>query len=141
MSGEIVYFELPGNDVEATQRFWGSLFGWAFNEGNFAGYSMIDGPSPMGGTPHGDPSHHPRIFFRVDDISAATTRVRELGGTAEESVNGRTSPQCASCAHTSSHRYPERPGTTSPCSSGLPRSRISTTRDTAMRSKPSAARR
>jgi len=86
MSGEIVYFELPGNDAEATQRFWGSLFGWRFTEGNFPGYSMIDGPNPQGGTPHGDPSQHPRVFFSVDDITAATTRVRELGGTAEEPV-------------------------------------------------------
>lgn len=86
MSGEIVYFELPGNDLEATQRFWGSLFGWRFKEGNFPGYSMIDGPTPMGGTPHGDSSHYPRIFFSVDDITTATTQVRDLGGTADEPV-------------------------------------------------------
>lgn len=86
MSGEIVYFELPGHDAAATQRFWSSLFDWTFDEGNFPGYSMIDGSSPMGGTAHGDTSRHPRIFFGVEDITAATSRVRELGGTTQEPV-------------------------------------------------------
>ncbi|WP_330231714.1 VOC family protein [Nocardia sp. NBC_00508] len=86
MSGEIVYFELPGNDARATEQFWGSLFDWTFRVGNFPGYSMIHGSNPIGGTPHGDASQHPRIFFSVDDIAAATTRVRELGGSADEPV-------------------------------------------------------
>lgn len=86
MAGNITYFEVPSGDIEATQRFWGSLFGWQFRAGNFPGYSMIDGPTPLGGAPHADASRHPRIFFAVDDIDAAVTRVRELGGTAEEPV-------------------------------------------------------
>jgi predicted enzyme related to lactoylglutathione lyase len=86
MSGNVTYFEVPSSDIAATQRFWGSLFGWTFYEGNFPGYSMIQGPEPMGGAPHDDSSRHPRIFFAVDDIEAAVTRVRELGGTAEDPV-------------------------------------------------------
>jgi predicted enzyme related to lactoylglutathione lyase len=86
MSGQVTYFELPAGDIAATQRFWGSLFGWTFREGNFPGYSMIQGPEPMGGAPHDDASRHPRIFFAVDDIEAAVARVRELGGTAEAPV-------------------------------------------------------
>jgi predicted enzyme related to lactoylglutathione lyase len=87
MSGQVTYFELPSSDIEATRRFWGSLFGWTFSEGNFSGYSMIQGPDPMGGSPHDDSSRHPRIFFAVDDISSAVARVRELGGTAEDPVS------------------------------------------------------
>lgn len=86
MSGELVYFELPAKDAEATQRFWGSLFGWTFHEGNVPGYSMIDGSAPLAGSPHGDPSPHPRVFFGVDDVTTETRRVRELGGTTEEPV-------------------------------------------------------
>lgn len=86
MSGQVTYFELPSSDIAATQRFWNSLFGWTFYEGNFPGYSMIQGSEPMGGSPHDDPSRHPRIFFTVDDIEAAVARVRELGGTAEDPV-------------------------------------------------------
>jgi predicted enzyme related to lactoylglutathione lyase len=79
MSGNITYFEVPSSDIEATQRFWGSLFGWEFREGNFPGYSMIDGPTPMGGAPHEETSQRPRIFFAVDDINAAVVRcVRPL---------------------------------------------------------------
>ncbi|RJL35722.1 VOC family protein [Bailinhaonella thermotolerans] len=86
MSGQVTYFELPSGDIEATRRFWGSLFGWEFYEGNFPGYSMIKGSEPMGGAPHDDASRHPRVFFAVDDLGAAIARVRELGGTAEEPV-------------------------------------------------------
>ncbi|MEP1975969.1 VOC family protein [Hyphomonas sp.] len=86
MSGNVTYFELPGTDITATERFWGTLFSWSFKEGNFPGYSMIHGPKPMGGASHDDASRHPRIFFAVDDIEAAVAKVRELGGTAEDPV-------------------------------------------------------
>ncbi len=86
MNGEVTYFELPSTDIESTQRFYGSIFGWTFVEGNFPGYSMNQGSEPMGGSPHDDASRHPRIFFAVDDIAAAVARVRELGGTAEDPV-------------------------------------------------------
>ena len=86
MSGDIVFFDLPGKDAEATTKFWQSLFGWQFKEGNFPGYSMIHGPSPMGGFSHGDTSTFPRVYFGVDDLDAATERIRELGGTAGEAV-------------------------------------------------------
>lgn len=87
MAGNVTYFEVPSNDIAATQRFWGTLFGWEFREGNFPGYSMIDGPTPLGGAPHEDSSRHPRIYFSVDDIHAAVARVRELGGSAEDPVS------------------------------------------------------
>ena len=86
MTGNVTYFEVPSTDIEATQRFWGSLFGWTFREGNFPGYSMIDGPTPLGGAPHDDSSRQPRVYFAVDDIDAAVDRVRELGGTADDPV-------------------------------------------------------
>ena len=66
MAGNVTYFEVPSSDIEATQRFWGSLFGWRFYEGNFPGYSMIGGPTPMGGAPHEDSSRHPRHATRAD---------------------------------------------------------------------------
>lgn len=86
MNGNVTYFEVPSSDIAATERFWGSLFDWTFKAGNFPGYSMIHGPEPMGGAPHDDASRHPRIYFAVDDLAAALTRVRELGGTAQDPV-------------------------------------------------------
>ncbi|WP_306322677.1 MULTISPECIES: hypothetical protein [unclassified Streptomyces] len=47
---------------------------------------MIHGPNPMGGFPHGDTAKFPRVSFGVDDLEAATARIRELGGTAGEAV-------------------------------------------------------
>ncbi|ANI93381.1 VOC family protein [Dietzia timorensis] len=86
MTGNVTYFEVPSTDIEATEKFWGSLFGWNFREGNLPGYSMIDGPTPLGGSPHNEASKHPRIYFAVPDIDAAVARVRELGGTADNPV-------------------------------------------------------
>lgn len=86
MGAEIVFFDLPGEDIEKTAHFWESLLGWTFVAGNFPGYSMIEGSSPMGGTPHGDASTFPRVYFGVDDVDAAIGRVRGLGGTADEPV-------------------------------------------------------
>jgi predicted enzyme related to lactoylglutathione lyase len=86
VNGEIIFFDLPGKDIEKTTRFWESLFGWTFKEGNFPGYSMIEGSSPMGGTPHGDASRFPKVYFSVDDIDAAIDTVRGLGGSAGDPV-------------------------------------------------------
>ncbi|WP_100444825.1 VOC family protein [Glycomyces xiaoerkulensis] len=86
MSGNVTYFEVPGNDIAATERFWSELFGWTFYEGNFPGYSMIQGPEPMGGAPHDESSPRPRIYFAVEDLDAAVARVRKLGGTTEDPV-------------------------------------------------------
>lgn len=86
MAGNVSYFEIPSTNIDATRDFWNALFGWNFREGNFPGYSMIDGPTPLGGSPHDETSQHPRIYFAVPDIDAAVAKVRELGGTADDPV-------------------------------------------------------
>lgn len=86
MSGDIVFFDLPGKDVKKTAQFWETLFGWKFKEGNFPGYSMIEGSSPMGGTAHGDESDSLTVYFGVDDLDSAVDKVRELGGKTETPV-------------------------------------------------------
>lgn len=108
MSGEIVYFELPGHDAAATQRFWSSLFDWTFNEGNFPGYSMIDGPSPMGGTRMGT-----RRSTRGSSSASRTSRPRPTGcaNSAAPHRNPSRSPRA---------RSPTAP-TTRACSSACSR--------------------
>jgi uncharacterized protein len=48
--------------------------------------AMIEGSSPMGGSPHGDTSRFPKVYSGVDDINAATDKVRSLGGRADDPV-------------------------------------------------------
>jgi uncharacterized protein len=86
MAGEPSFFELGVADAERGRAFYGALFGWPMEPtgGGFA----ITTPAAPGGIHGGDPEASPYLFFRVDDIAAATERVRELGGTIEQSDLG-----------------------------------------------------
>jgi predicted enzyme related to lactoylglutathione lyase len=82
MTGEPSFFELGVADAERARAFYTSLFGWQMDSVR-AGFSIDAGGFP-GGLHPGDPEAAPYLFFRVDDIEAATARVRELGGRIEE---------------------------------------------------------
>ena len=45
---------------------------------------MIQAPNMAGGMHGGDPGAAPYLFFAVDDMDAALSRVRDLGGSVEE---------------------------------------------------------
>jgi predicted enzyme related to lactoylglutathione lyase len=85
VAGSIVHLEIPAADTEQSRAFWGSLFGWEFQEfpGGPTEYFVTQtgenqGVAVMGG---GD---GPRAYFDVDDISAGAAQVRELGGQADD---------------------------------------------------------
>jgi uncharacterized protein len=78
MPGEPSYVELGIPDVEAAQRFYGSLFGWVLSDAG-AGGQVETQTLPIG--IHGDdPEAHFELFFTVDDLDEAAVRVIELGG-------------------------------------------------------------
>jgi uncharacterized protein len=85
MAGEISFFELGVGDFEAARTFYGGLFGWTFEQGptEGGGYA-IQTPNVPGGVHGGDPGASPCLFFKVDDMTAALDRVRELGGTVDD---------------------------------------------------------
>lgn len=84
MSGELAFFEIGVEDADRARTFYGALFGWTFTPGpSGGGGSMIRTPNVPGGLHGGDKGAAPYVFFRVDDLDAATDRVRELGGTVE----------------------------------------------------------
>jgi predicted enzyme related to lactoylglutathione lyase len=86
MDGEVSFFELGVGDLGRAREFYGSLFGWEFvDEGNGA---TIETPNIPGGLHGGDVGASPYLFFRVDDLDAALTRVRQLGGEAGGSAGG-----------------------------------------------------
>ncbi|HZX37007.1 MAG TPA: VOC family protein [Streptomyces sp.] len=85
MAGEISFFELGVGDFEAARTFYGGLFGWTFEPGptEGGGYA-IQTPNVPGGVHGGDSGASPYVFFKVDDMTAALDRVRELGGTVDD---------------------------------------------------------
>ena len=85
MKGEVTFFELGVEDPAKGRAFYGQLFGWEMEPGPSGeehGF-QIRTPNLPGGLHGGDPGSGPYVFFAVDDIEAATERVRELGGKAE----------------------------------------------------------
>ena len=87
MSGQLVHFEIPADDTAKGREFWGSLFGWKFEAapGGFE-YFMTRISDQMGGAiTNMEPGKRgARAYFDVDEINAGATRVKELGGEANE---------------------------------------------------------
>ena len=87
MAGQMVHVEIPAGDTGKAREFWGGLFGWQFQafegptEYHMTRFSDTQGGAIMGA--EGD-KRGPRVYFDVDDINAATSRVGELGGKADQ---------------------------------------------------------
>ena len=90
MAGQIVHYEIPADDTAKSREFWGSLFGWQFQ--NFPGpseYWMTEiVPKELGAaiTNMEPEKRGSRAYFSVDDINAGVARVKELGGEAGDAM-------------------------------------------------------
>jgi predicted enzyme related to lactoylglutathione lyase len=85
MNSQPTFFELGVADADRARAFYEGLFGWRMEPGpSGQGYAIDTGGVP-GGLHSGDPEAVPYLFFGVDDLDAAVARVRELGGTVQES--------------------------------------------------------
>ncbi|TML94341.1 MAG: VOC family protein [Actinobacteria bacterium] len=85
MPGQPVHFEIPAQDTSRAQDFYKNMFGWDFQdmEGPTE-YHMTRLSENSGGAVFpGDPGAI-RVYFDVDDIKAAASRVNELGGKADD---------------------------------------------------------
>lgn len=85
MSGKPVNIEIPADDTAKAREFWGSLFGWQFeaSAGLFEyDTSRITDHSGAAITNMEPGKRGIRVYFDVDDITAATGQVKELGGVA-----------------------------------------------------------
>ena len=85
MPGQIIHIEIPADDTEQSRQFWGSLFGWEFQ--NFPGpseYHMARLADKQGAAiTNMEPGKRgTRAYFEVDDINDGVARVNELGGKA-----------------------------------------------------------
>ncbi len=84
MSGELSFFSLGVQDAERGRVFYTELFGWRTEPGPSGNGFAVDTGGVPGGIHGGDPGASPYAFFAVDDLDAAITRVRALGGTVED---------------------------------------------------------
>jgi|SRR5579872_1516123 len=86
MPGKLVHFELPSHDPERAKGFWSGLFGWSFTDPGVVGmqYWMTQTGEDQGGAIYAAEKTGTVVYFDTEDIRASVTKVRELGGTAED---------------------------------------------------------
>lgn len=87
-AASVVWFEVPADDIQRAQKFYGSLFGWTFAKIPTAihDYWHIDtggkDASPDGGLmPRMHPAQAITNYVAVPSVSKAATKVQKLGGT------------------------------------------------------------
>src|SRR5262245_33273127 len=92
MSGKVVHFEIPADDVDRAQRFYQEAFGWQLQPMPEMNYTLVTttpsgdrGPTEPGAINGGlmarqAPMLAPTIVIEVDDIDQALTLVEKLGG-------------------------------------------------------------
>ena len=82
--GDITHIDIPVSDHKAAQEFYGTLFGWQFNEyPGFEGYPMWQAPNKIsgGGLERRDEQFtQPRSYIEVDSIDETLRKVKEAGG-------------------------------------------------------------
>lgn len=89
MSPQLTHFAINTDDVDATQAFYGSVFGWQFQEYGPPGFVQIldaAGETPMGAIQQrrqlldDAPTLGFECTFGVDDVEEARERVLAAGG-------------------------------------------------------------
>jgi predicted enzyme related to lactoylglutathione lyase len=92
MSGRVVHFELPVDDIGRAQGFYSAAFGWRINHLPGEGYALIgttpagaNGPTEPGAINGGmltrqDPVRAPVVIIEVDDIDETLEGIERLGG-------------------------------------------------------------
>jgi predicted enzyme related to lactoylglutathione lyase len=82
MGSPVNYFEIGTPDAAATERFYGTLFGWNLGQPSPVGYRMVD--TDKGGVwdSSGIGGGSWAIFYvQVEDVHAAITQAEALGAT------------------------------------------------------------
>jgi uncharacterized glyoxalase superfamily protein PhnB len=82
--GDVGYITLHVPDDERATAFYGSVLGWQFTPGNVDRGWNAEGVTPMVGIGGGAAEYRAQLCYKVSDIAAAITRVRDHGGRADE---------------------------------------------------------
>jgi uncharacterized protein len=103
MNTSVVWFELPAAETTRTRDFYARLFGWKFERFGDEDYHVIH---EARGAVYGAPGETGLLaYFGVDDIEAAVTRVRELGGEAGERQDVPGVGEYAHCSDLDGNRF------------------------------------
>lgn len=87
----IDYIELSVTDMDAAKRFYGSAFGWTFNDYGPEYVGFVDGARgerEAGGLRRADAvsTGGPLVILYSNDLEASEAAVREAGGTVTEGI-------------------------------------------------------
>ncbi|MDX6325691.1 MAG: uncharacterized protein QOK15_2045 [Nocardioidaceae bacterium] len=93
MTGRVVHFEIPTDDLSRAQNFYGQAFGWSMTSIPEAEYLLVSTietddqgtPTEPGAINGGmlkrsEPVTHPIVTIHVDDIDKTLEAVERLGG-------------------------------------------------------------
>jgi predicted enzyme related to lactoylglutathione lyase len=92
MSGRVVHFEIPADDLGRAEAFYRDVFAWEINSIPGMGYTLVgttpsteNGPTQPGAINGGmlaraAPITAPVVTIEVDDIEAALKAIERLGG-------------------------------------------------------------
>jgi predicted enzyme related to lactoylglutathione lyase len=87
----IAYVELPTNNVAQSKEFYGSLFGWTFQDWGpdysaFTDAGIEGGFNGGPGTAGDHRTKGPLLILETSDLEAMATRVVEAGGTITQAI-------------------------------------------------------
>lgn len=107
MSGRVVHFEIPADDLARAEGFYRDAFDWEINSVPGMGYTLVlttpstkSGPTEAGAINGGmltrqAPITAPLVTIQVDDIDKALKTIEGLGG---RTVRGRMPVGDMGCA-------------------------------------------
>ncbi len=78
------WLEIGVPQPDATREFFAALFGWRVELMGSAGNANFTGPGLRAGLHGDDDAHNIVVYFAVSDIDTVVSRVRALGGQAED---------------------------------------------------------
>ena len=79
MAQPIVFFDMAGNDDEALQRFYETVFDWQLDD---SGQVSVPINSPISGAFRKDPTEK-RLYVGVPDVTASLQQIEALGGSID----------------------------------------------------------
>jgi hypothetical protein len=84
----VVHFEVPADDTARAREFWSGMFGieWQSYDGSTEYYMFGNEDQQSGGglMPRQPGQNGIVVYFPVEDIQAASEKVKQLGGSVEE---------------------------------------------------------
>jgi uncharacterized protein len=85
MFDSICFFEIPGDDLDGLQSFYGSMFNWTFEKipGAFRYYKIHMGQEALKGgmTVRQDREHTTINYVKVESLERSLAKAQELGAT------------------------------------------------------------